>query len=90
MSGRVGERTRQGVGVSVPRIDGVPKAKGQFAYGSDLWADEMLWGHTLRSPHPSARIRSRRKARRPQWKSPIGVPKKVRPRKLSTGLPRYL
>jgi xanthine dehydrogenase D subunit len=36
----------------------VPKAKGQFAYGSDLWADDMLWGHTLRSPHPSARIRS--------------------------------
>ena len=58
MSERVGERTREGVGVSVPRIDGVPKAKGQFAFGSDLWADGMLWGHTLRSPHPSARIRS--------------------------------
>ena len=58
MSERVGERTREGVGVSVPRIDGVPKVKGQFAYGSDLWADEMLWGHTLRSPHPHARIRS--------------------------------
>jgi xanthine dehydrogenase D subunit len=58
VSERVGERTREGVGVSVPRIDGVPKAKGQFAYGSDLWADGMLWGHTLRSPHPSARIRS--------------------------------
>jgi xanthine dehydrogenase D subunit len=54
----VRERTREGVGVSVPRIDGLPKAKGQFAYGSDLWADDMLWGHTLRSPHPSARIRS--------------------------------
>jgi len=58
VSERVGERTREGVGVSVPRIDGVPKAKGQFAYGSDLWADGMLWGYTLRSPHPSARIRS--------------------------------
>ena len=58
MSRQVGERTREGVGVSVPRIDGIPKVKGQFAYGSDLWADEMLWGHTLRSPHPSARIRS--------------------------------
>ena len=58
MSERVGERTREGVGVSVPRIEGVPKVKGQFAYGSDLWADEMLWGHTLRSPHPHARIRS--------------------------------
>ncbi|MGH3085025.1 MAG: hypothetical protein ACRDNP_13440, partial [Gaiellaceae bacterium] len=58
ISGRVGERTREGIGVSVPRIDGVPKVKGQFAYGSDLWVDEMLWGHTLRSPHPHARIRS--------------------------------
>jgi xanthine dehydrogenase D subunit len=58
VSERVGERMREGVGISVPRIDGIPKAKGQFAYGSDLWADGMLWGHTLRSPHPSARIRS--------------------------------
>jgi Aerobic-type carbon monoxide dehydrogenase, large subunit CoxL/CutL homologs len=58
VSRQVGERMREGVGVSVPRIDGIPKVKGQFAYGSDLWADEMLWGHTLRSPHPSARIRS--------------------------------
>src|SRR5262245_28524673 len=58
VSERVGERTREGVGVSVSRIDGTPKAKGKFAYGSDLWADGMLWGHTLRSPHPSARIRS--------------------------------
>ena len=58
MSRRVDERVRDGVGTSVSRIDGVPKVKGQFSYGSDLWADEMLWGHTLRSPHPSARIRS--------------------------------
>jgi carbon-monoxide dehydrogenase large subunit len=58
VSHQIGERTREGIGVSVPRIDGVPKVKGQFAYGNDLWADEMLWGHTLRSPHPHARIRS--------------------------------
>ena len=58
MSRRVDERVREGVGVSVPRIDGVPKVKGQFSFGSDLWADEMLWGHTVRSPHPSARIRA--------------------------------
>ena len=32
--------------------------KGEFAYSSDLWADGMLWGTTLRSPHPYARIRS--------------------------------
>ena len=39
------------------RPDGMPKVKGEFAYSSDLWADGMLWGATLRSPHPRARIR---------------------------------
>jgi CO/xanthine dehydrogenase Mo-binding subunit len=58
MSTGVEERTRYGVGESVRRIDGVPKVRGQFAYGSDLWAEGMLWGQTVRSPHPSARIRS--------------------------------
>ena len=33
------------------------KVTGEFAYGSDLWMDDMLWGVTLRSPHPYARIR---------------------------------
>jgi xanthine dehydrogenase D subunit len=58
--GRVAERTkaRRGVGESVRRVDGVPKVQGQFAYGSDLWHEDMLWGHTLRSPNPHARIRS--------------------------------
>jgi xanthine dehydrogenase D subunit len=46
------------VGESVRRPDGVPKVTGDFAYASDLWADRMLWGATLRSPHPRARIRS--------------------------------
>lgn len=46
-----------GIGVSVQRPDGIPKVKGEFAYSSDLWADDMLWGATLRSPHPRARIR---------------------------------
>jgi len=46
------------VGDSVRRVDGVPKVQGSFAYGSDLWHEDMLWGHTLRSPHPHARIRS--------------------------------
>jgi CO/xanthine dehydrogenase Mo-binding subunit len=46
------------VGESVPRVDGVPKTTGEFAYSSDLQAAGMLWGHTLRSPHPSARIRT--------------------------------
>ena len=50
--------TRAGIGESVRRPDGTPKVKGEFAYASDLWADRMLWGATLRSPHPRARIRS--------------------------------
>ena len=56
MSRRVLERPTEGVGQSVRRIDGVPKVKGTFAYGSDLWADGMLWGATLRSPLPHAAI----------------------------------
>ncbi len=47
---------RGGIGESVRRPDGIPKVKGDFAYSSDLWADGMLWGSTLRSPHPRARI----------------------------------
>jgi xanthine dehydrogenase D subunit len=58
MNVRLGERLRGGVGESVRRVDGVPKVKGEFAYGGDLWHDDMLFGHTLRSPHPRARIRS--------------------------------
>ncbi|MDG4830180.1 xanthine dehydrogenase subunit D [Solwaraspora sp. WMMD1047] len=45
-----------GVGQSPLRPDGTSKAKGEFAFSSDLWADDMLWGATLRSPHPHARI----------------------------------
>jgi xanthine dehydrogenase D subunit len=56
MSVTVGERLRRGVGESVARIDGEPKVRGRFAYASDLRARGMLWGHTLRSPHPRARI----------------------------------
>ena len=55
--GRVGVGIRrQGVGESVRRVDGVPKVKGAFEYASDLCRDGMLWGATLRSPHPAARI----------------------------------
>ena len=50
-------RIRGGIGESLRRPDGIPKVKGDFAYSSDLWADGMLWGATLRSPHPRARIR---------------------------------
>ncbi|TCP56939.1 xanthine dehydrogenase molybdenum binding subunit apoprotein [Tamaricihabitans halophyticus] len=50
--------TRDGVGDSPQRPDGIGKVTGEFAYASDLWHDDMLWGATLRSPHPYARIRS--------------------------------
>jgi len=30
--------------------------RGEFEYSSDLKADRMLWGATVRSPHPHARI----------------------------------
>src|SRR5215472_16136770 len=52
------ETVAGGVGTSAPRPDATPKVTGQFAYGSDLWMDDMIWGVTLRSPHPYARIRS--------------------------------
>lgn len=53
----VATRTRAPrVGESAPRPDGVPKVQGAFAFGSDLWAEGMLWGKTLRSPHAAARI----------------------------------
>ncbi|HWQ23035.1 MAG TPA: molybdopterin cofactor-binding domain-containing protein [Gaiellaceae bacterium] len=38
------------------RADAVPKVTGEFAYSSDLQAAGMLWGRTVRSPHPHARI----------------------------------
>lgn len=44
------------VGDSPLRPDGTLKVKGEFAYSSDLFIDGMLWGATLRSPHPRAKI----------------------------------
>jgi xanthine dehydrogenase D subunit len=46
------------VGDSPIRPDGTPKVQGRFAFASDLEADGMLWGRTLRSPYPYARVRS--------------------------------
>jgi xanthine dehydrogenase D subunit len=48
MSARVGQSPR--------RPDGPPKVRGEFEYSSDLRAGGMLWGATVRSPHPHARI----------------------------------
>ncbi len=44
------------IGDPAERPDGVPKVKGEFAYASDLRAEDMLFGQTVRSPHPHARI----------------------------------
>ena len=44
------------VGESVRRPDGPSKVRGDFVYSSDLHLEGMLWGATVRSPHPYARI----------------------------------
>jgi xanthine dehydrogenase D subunit len=44
------------IGVTTTRVDGIPKVRGEFAYSSDLDVEGMLWGATLRSPHPRADI----------------------------------
>ncbi len=48
---------RGGVGESPTRPDARQKVTGEFAYSSDLWLDGMLWGATLRSPHPRALVK---------------------------------
>jgi xanthine dehydrogenase D subunit len=48
--------TKGGIGESTPRPDGILKVTGEFAYASDLWHEDMLWGYTLRSPVAHARI----------------------------------
>ncbi|RKS08946.1 xanthine dehydrogenase molybdenum binding subunit apoprotein [Nocardiopsis sp. Huas11] len=48
--------TRDGLGSSPRRPDGTLKVTGEFAYSSDMWMEDMLWGMTLRSPHPHAKI----------------------------------
>jgi CO/xanthine dehydrogenase Mo-binding subunit len=54
MSTRALERGR--AVVQTRRPDSVAKVTGEFAYSSDLSEPGMLWGRTLRSPHPHARI----------------------------------
>jgi xanthine dehydrogenase D subunit len=46
----------RGLGTSPNRPDGVAKVMGTFEFSSDLGGDGVLWGATLRSPHPHARI----------------------------------
>lgn len=45
-----------GIAQSIARPDGDLKARGRFAFSSDLWIEGMIWGATVRSPHPHARI----------------------------------
>jgi xanthine dehydrogenase D subunit len=52
-----GERSRAGrLGDSISRPDGAAKTQGSFEFSSDFTVENCLWGATLRSPHPSARI----------------------------------
>jgi xanthine dehydrogenase D subunit len=56
MTTRTTAGVKGGIGTSVRRPDGTPKVMGNFAYASDLWSEDMLWGSTLRSPHAHARL----------------------------------
>ncbi|GAA2314049.1 molybdopterin-dependent oxidoreductase [Streptomyces caniferus] len=53
-----GGRTKAGIGESTLRPDGTLKVTGEFAYSSDMWHEDMLWGFTLRSTVAHAEIRS--------------------------------
>lgn len=44
------------LGTDALRPDGLAKVQGWFAFSSDAWAEHLLWGATLRSPHPYARL----------------------------------
>lgn len=53
----VGTRRRgPRLGEDAQRPDGPAKVAGEFSFSSDLHAEGELFGLTLRSPHPSARI----------------------------------
>ncbi|MEV6006311.1 molybdopterin cofactor-binding domain-containing protein [Streptomyces sp. NPDC051976] len=51
-----GSATKGGIGESTLRPDGTLKVTGEFAYSSDLWHEDMLWGYTLRSTVAHAEI----------------------------------
>ena len=58
MTAKTSTRSRDVLGTSALRPDGVAKVTGEFYLSSDMRAENMLWGATLRSPHPYARIKS--------------------------------
>ena len=51
-------KPRDILGNNALRPDGAHKVQGSFEFTSDLHAENMLWGATLRSPHPYAKIMS--------------------------------
>ncbi|MFG2530983.1 xanthine dehydrogenase family protein molybdopterin-binding subunit [Streptomyces sp. NPDC048516] len=53
-----GGQAKAGIGESTLRPDGTLKVTGEFAYSSDMWHEDMLWGYTLRSTTAHAEIRS--------------------------------
>ncbi len=53
-----GSRTKGVIGESTLRPDGTLKVTGEFAYSSDMWHEDMLWGHILRSTVAHAEILS--------------------------------
>ncbi|MEU0036570.1 molybdopterin cofactor-binding domain-containing protein [Streptomyces sp. NPDC006333] len=53
-----GTESKGGIGESTLRPDGILKVTGEFAYSSDMWHEDMLWGQILRSPVAHAEILS--------------------------------
>ncbi|MGW2549239.1 xanthine dehydrogenase family protein molybdopterin-binding subunit [Streptomyces sp. NPDC001635] len=51
-----GSPTKGGIGESTLRPDGILKVTGEFAYSSDMWHEDMLWGQILRSTVAHAEI----------------------------------
>ena len=51
-----GSKTKGGIGESTLRPDGILKVTGEFAYSSDMWHEDMLWGQILRSTVAHAEI----------------------------------
>ncbi|MEU0288010.1 molybdopterin cofactor-binding domain-containing protein [Streptomyces sp. NPDC006147] len=51
-----GSGTKGGIGESTLRPDGILKVTGEFAYSSDMWHEDMLWGQILRSTVAHAEI----------------------------------
>ncbi|MGA5314090.1 xanthine dehydrogenase subunit D [Streptomyces pseudogriseolus] len=51
-----GSGVKGGIGESTLRPDGTLKVTGEFAYSSDMWHEDMLWGQILRSTVAHAEI----------------------------------